>query len=246
MSTLGNSDDTFGSNRTYVSSCMMEESPSYGSWMAAVMRTHLKGHVLEVGCGPGYYTGHYADLPRVERVTGMDLDPGMVAEAQQGAVRADVDFRLGDANTLEKRSWQSIVCANVVEHIEDDCVFVGALAEAVAPGGGLALLVPAHPSLFCHYDLEAGHYRRYTRRAFRSLVDTTGLQVDRLFFFNMLGAMGWFYAFKLRQRSQVSEQTSRPMIRIFERYFLPVGRVAERVVAPPFGLSLVALCRRPA
>jgi SAM-dependent methyltransferase len=176
----------------------------------------------------------------------MDRDAGVVAEAQQGAPRADVDFRVGDANALEKRSWQSIVCANVVEHIEDDRAFVGTLAEAVAPCGTLALLAPAHPRLYCQYDLEAGHHRRYTRRAFRSLVDTTGFRVDRLFFFNVLGAMGWFYAFKLRQRSQVSEQTSRPMIRIFERYFLPVGRAAERVVAPPFGLSLVALCRRPA
>jgi protein-L-isoaspartate O-methyltransferase len=63
------SDPSFGTNPLCVSSSMMEESPRYGEWMADVIRSHLRGHVLEVGCGNGHYTAHYAALPGVERIT---------------------------------------------------------------------------------------------------------------------------------------------------------------------------------
>jgi SAM-dependent methyltransferase len=208
------------------------------------MSTHLAGHLVEIGCGAGHYTSRYADLPGVRHVTAIDIDPQVIAEARRAVTRGNVEFRVQDAGALAAGSCDSMVCANVLEHMEDDRSFLRTLAQALAPAGTLALLVPAHPLLYSQCDREAGHYRRYRKGELRSLIHQAGLSIDRLFYFNLAGALGWLYAFKLRQRRQVSEQQSRPMIRLFERYFLPLGRTMERWFPVPFGLSLVGLCRR--
>jgi SAM-dependent methyltransferase len=49
------------------------------------------GPVVDVGCGPGRITGHLATLGL--DVSGVDLSPGMVAEARRR--HPDIDFRTG-------------------------------------------------------------------------------------------------------------------------------------------------------
>ena len=224
---------------------MMDESPRYGAWMAEVMGSHLHGQVLEIGCGGGLYTPHYADLPDVVHVTAIDLDAEAISQAKTSITRDDVQFLVRDARELRPEECESIVCANVVEHIEADDDFLRLLAGALRPGGTMAVLVPAHPLLYSEYDRLAGHHRRYSRKQLRVLSEQADLRVDRLFFFNFLGAAGWIYAFKMRQRAGISENQSRPMIRVFERYFLPLGRLIESILPVPFGLSLIALCTKP-
>lgn len=235
----------FGANQAGVSSSMMEESPSYGGWIATTLGSRLRGHLLELGCGTGVYTPHFLNLPHVERVTATDVAPHSIALAKERVQDPRVEFLRADVKELEPARFDSVICANVAEHIEDDIAFFRSLSHSVKPGGGVAVLVPAHPSLYSRYDHEAGHYRRYTKKMLRDALTSADLAPDRLFFFNAFGALGWLYAFKWKQRGAVSEESSRGMIRIFDAFVLPVGRVVESIVPPPFGLSLIAFSRRP-
>ncbi|KRC92639.1 methyltransferase [Terrabacter sp. Root85] len=71
------------------------------------------GPVVDVGCGPGRITGHLASLGL--DVSGIDLSPGMVAEAQRR--HPDLDFRTGslaalglpDASVTGVVAWYSII-----------------------------------------------------------------------------------------------------------------------------------------
>lgn len=55
------------------------------------------GPVVDVGCGPGRITGHLAALGL--DVSGVDLSPGMVAEAQRR--HPELDFRTGSLAALD-------------------------------------------------------------------------------------------------------------------------------------------------
>jgi SAM-dependent methyltransferase len=235
----------FGASPHLVSSNMMDESPSYGSWIAEALGPQLRGRVLELGCGSGVYTQDYLRCRGVEAITAMDISAEALELARARVSDPRVELRLGAAEQLEEGAYDSIVCANVAEHVEHEGPFFDALYRALRPAGSLALLVPAHAWLYSRFDFEVGHFRRYSRTMLRRSLAATPFRLQRLFYFNALGAIGWFYAFKLRQRRVVREDASRVMVRTFEKLVLPVGRRIERRVSPPFGLSLVAFCDRP-
>lgn len=223
----------------------MEESPRYASWMCEKVQSHLKGHLLEVGCGMGHYTAWYAKVPQVQRVTAIDIDPTIVARAKQTCLEQNVQFLCKDVHTLPSSApYDSIICANVLEHIQNDVQTLRHLHSLLAENGTLVLVVPAHAWLYSCADFEAGHYRRYARSPLRSLLLQKGFTIEKLFFFNAIGALGWVVVFKILQHNQVNERSSRFGIRLFERYFLPLGRCIESVLPMPFGLSLIALCRK--
>lgn len=236
--------EDFGNNERFVSSCMMDESPRYGSWMTHVMKSHLTGNLLEVGCGPGNYSADYANLSSVSLLTAADLDENMIEYAKKENAHPKIKYITKDVCKSDPESFDSIVCANVMEHVEDHVAFAKSLHSTLKQGGSLALLVPAHQLLYSKYDHEAGHYRRYNRRTAQAVLNEAGFIIDKCFYFNFIGALGWYYAFKIKQTKAVEENTSRGMVRIFENYCLPVGRFLESFVRPPFGLSVVVLCTK--
>lgn len=80
---------------------------------AELVLTEGGGPVVDVGCGPGRITGHLGALGL--DVSGIDLSPGMVAEARRR--HPDVDFRVGslaaldlaDASMAGVVAWYSII-----------------------------------------------------------------------------------------------------------------------------------------
>ena len=62
-----------------------------------------------------------------------------------------------------------------------------------------------------------------------------------LHYFNSVGALGWWVQYKLLRREVHGQGSFGAMNAI-----LPLLRHTERWLAPPLGLSVVALCRRGA
>jgi SAM-dependent methyltransferase len=218
----------------------------YLEWQLAAFRPFIGRRVLEVGCG----VGGVLDLlwPR-ERLFGIDVDPDVLECARRrfatrpefGFARLDVG-RLDPAQleTLRAERFDTLVSFNVFEHVEDDALALRALAGALVPGATLALLVPAHPWLYGPYDALDGHFRRYTRRSLDALLRAAGFRPRFVRHFNAVGAAGWFVQYKLLRRSIHSEGHFGLMNRL-----VPVLSRVERLVPPPFGLSLVALAHAP-
>jgi SAM-dependent methyltransferase len=202
--------------------------------------------ILEVGIGVG---GILNLIGERELVFGIDLDPEMVAYSRlRFADRPGYQFAVADLGALPDETLRllqgqrldSVICINVLEHVRDDLVALPTMEQVLAPGGALALLVPAQAALYGPYDRLDGHWRRYSRRQLRRLLSHTDLRVERLRHFNMAGALGWWMQYKLLRRTHHGNLQFSLMNRL-----IPLLRALERVVPPPFGLSLVAVCRKP-
>ena len=129
--------------------------------------------VLDAGCGPGV-----ASLTLSQqgyRVTAIDTDPAKIETlrllgcspdqslAPQLATVCDLPFR--DA------SFDKVLCAEVLEHVEDDRRAVSELARVLRPGGVLVITVPSEQSIAHAYEDEFGHARPgYTSESLLSLL----------------------------------------------------------------------------
>jgi SAM-dependent methyltransferase len=136
--------------------------------------------------------------------------------------------------------FDTIVCLNVLEHVEHDEVAMSSFRQLLMPGGHLALLVPAFPWLFGTLDLNGPHFRRYTRRGLSGLIQQSGFELLEIRYFNLFGMPGWWFCGKILKRPILPASG----LGWYEK-LVPVFRRIEAWTGPPMGLSLIAIARRP-
>jgi len=106
-------------------------------WLGA----RARGRVLEVGVGTGTNVPHY---PADAVVTGVDISPGMLAEARSrmAALGRPVTLLEADAQRLpfDDAAFDTVVCALALCSIPQPAVAIQEMHRVLEPGGRLLLL----------------------------------------------------------------------------------------------------------
>jgi glycosyltransferase involved in cell wall biosynthesis len=221
----------------------MSKLGSYNEWLHHRFEGWLGNRILEVGSGVGNQTRFFAER---ERVIASDIETHYVRELtgkfeRRSNVRvASFRFPLTDADRADllAERLDTIVCLNVLEHIEDDRATLRDFASALAPGGHLALLVPAMPSLYGSLDQHLRHYRRYAPEELRAKVTEAGFAVETIRFLNRPGVLGWWLNSRVLKRKVLPSR----QLAAF-RWLQPLLKLEEKS-PPSFGMSLLVLARK--
>lgn len=217
-------------------------------WRALDRFGPARGDVLEVGCGIGNLSRLILESPRVSSLHGIDPDEAYVdrfraeldparASASATAMEDFVPERFGEA--ADER-YDTIVCSNVLEHLEDDVAALGAFRRLLRPGGLALVLVPAHPWLYSSLDRALSHYRRYRAADLAERARHVGLVPDRLRYFNPLAIAGWWWNGKVCRRDILPAG----QLRAYARVALPLSAALDRINFLPLGISVIAALRR--
>lgn len=100
------------------------------------------GTVVDLGCGDGSTTALLADRWPAARVTGIDSSPEMLAAAPS---RPGLEFRLGDVRDWQPQEPVDVLVTNaVLQWVPDHQNLLAGWANALAPGGWLAVQVPGN------------------------------------------------------------------------------------------------------
>ena len=133
--------------------------------------------IAEFGCGTG---GNLKYLKRYYKVIGVDSNPDAVKFASG---RVDCPVFLGDFREKLSCYWkdlQGVILADVLEHIEEDKLFLKDIVYKLNPLSIILVTVPAHQFLWSNHDIILGHKRRYSAMSFRKLWED--LPVSEVFF----------------------------------------------------------------
>ena len=222
----------------------MAAADNYSDWTFSLFESLVHGEVLEVGCGVGTFTRRLITHPALQRLLAIDVSAAAVAHCAQRLHHPALEVRHADVQVVEGR-FDLIVCMNVLEHIEDDERALRHMLALLKPGGTLFLLVPAHDLLYSPFDIESGHFRRYHKTRMMALIRRVcpaPLPAIRQFYFNTIGALGYFVVYRLMRKAPRADASSE--IGWFDKYVVPVQRRLEPQ-GMPFGISLITVLTKP-
>ena len=129
-----------------------------------------RGSLLDIGCGAQVYRSL---VPREVAYRGIDTSD---AKARFGYEVPDTHYFEGEDWGVEDAAFDTALCTEVLEHIQDPAAFLARACRCLRPGGRLVLTVPfAARWHFIPYD-----YWRYTPSSLQLLLTGAGFDDVRV------------------------------------------------------------------
>ena len=214
----------------------------YNRWMFDRLRRWVGRRVLEIGSGIGNLSAFLVDRERLVLTDTREeyLERLRQRFAEHRNVAVERLYLPNEHGALAGQHFDTIICLNVLEHVDDDIGSLAQIRGMLAPGGRLVLLVPALPALYGTMDRALGHHRRYKRRALAELLRTTGYAVPHIEYFNLAGVPGWWLAGRVLRRPMIPPGS----LKLYDA-LVPLFRL-ERLLPWRVGQSLIAIGERGA
>jgi SAM-dependent methyltransferase len=213
-------------------------------WSYAQIVSFLGSQVLEVGSGLGAMSERVLDRRRLVCV---DDTPMLVERLWQTYGHlANVTVVQGDAICLSENAevmaggaFDTVLCQNVLEHVEDDMAVLGEFQKVLLPGGIVALFVPNNPAAYGSLDRSLGHLRRYTVEEVARKLTEAGFTVLACHGFNRLGGLGWRVANGFGEKAYLRLGLCTSLF----SWLAPVARLLDAVPFYPPN-TIVAIARK--
>lgn len=219
---------------------VLSSAPRFNAWMADTIRPWLGPRVLEIGAGIGNLT-RVLIAGRACYIAA-DFDEEHLARLRirfQHRPRVRIcHCDLSDPRTFEPFAGQmdSVVCLNVLEHVEDDALALRNIRSALRPGGLAIVLVPHGQELFGSLDAALGHFRRYSHQELRARMEAGGFRIRHMLDFNRVSRPAWYVNGKLLQRRTISLF----QIKLFDRLVWLWRRIDSLLPWPPTSIIVIA------
>ncbi len=192
---------------------------------------------LDVGGGNGFVTKFLANSD-IEAIL---VEPGKqaVLNAKRRGVKNIFCGLLTSFKGLENMI-PTIGCFDVIEHIDKDDEFVSLVNNMLSPNGSFFLTVPAFNFLWSHEDIDAGHYRRYTRREICKLLEDKGFEIIYSTYFFSLLLLPLFILRTLPSRLGLRNKTNKRA----EKEHTPNNTIIRNLINIIFKIEIWAIERR--
>jgi len=218
-------------------------APRFNRWMADTIRPYVGERVLEIGSGIGNLTR--ALLPRRKCYVATDIDSEHLARlATRFQHRPNLLLR---SCNLERPAdfaefpgcMDSVVCLNVLEHIEDDMMGLQNIHSVLRPGGRAIILVPHGQEIFGTLDVALGHYRRYSHAELRGKLERAGFRVERILDFNRISRPPWYVSGRILKRKTLGSG----QMKVFDSFVWLWKWLDSYLPWPP--TSIIAIAVKP-
>lgn len=140
---------------------------------------------------------------------------------------------------------------DVLEHIQDDDIFLKELNDYLEIGGKLFITVPSYQFLWADIDKESGHYRRYTRSDLKNKLKKANFEVlYQTYFFALLPIPIYFFRtlpsrFKIKKKGKENlNEHIHPMLKHILNLYSKIESSIMNITSLPFGGSCLVVARK--
>jgi SAM-dependent methyltransferase len=141
----------------------------------AQKKTIIGANMLEIGCGTGRMLNHWNNI--YQSVTAIEPNLQLLLQATNRNSSGITIHADSGALPFPAKSFASILCFDVLEHV-DDIRLLHEARRVSRKGGRILLSAPAFQSLWSYADQLAGHKRRYRKQTLLPLLSESGWQLQ--------------------------------------------------------------------
>jgi glycosyltransferase involved in cell wall biosynthesis len=229
--------DPYG--RTFLNSL---RTPQYLGWLTTIVRPYLGATVLELGAGIGNLSGRW--MGRRLLYVAAEREPLYLHSLRNRFLRTpnvavvDLDPECPEAFEHAGGPFDTVLCMNLLEYLDDPKTALRSAAGVLKPGGSMVVLAPQIKSLYGTLDQSIGLRRRFSRSELTGLLQQAGLQVKLLRQINKVGTPGWWFFGKVLRRKRISKVT----LKVFDKTIW-IWRHLDPLLPWP-GLSLIVVATK--
>lgn len=219
----------------------------FNYWMFSVIQPYCQGNILEIGSGIGNISSCF--LKENASIYLSDIRADYCQALSQKFPKSPnllgieiidlADPMFGNRYNHLCNKFDTVFALNVLEHIENQNLALQNASKLLCEKGRLIILVPAYQKLYCRFDEELGHYRRYTRKTLLKAIREGGFSPIKSFYFNLAGIAGWLLFGKLLGRKQIEKGEMN-----LYNTLVPIFKIADAVTFHKIGLSVICIAQK--
>ena len=222
----------------------LESFEAYAGWIHRKVQPYTGQRILEIGTGignnvPFLLSQHTTRLALTDfRQSYVDILHKKYGDYDNIDIY-HYDATLMPPDELTRFGADTLVCLNVLEHIEQDRIALSRFYDLLQPGGHCIILVPAFQWLYSQMDKYLEHYRRYNMHELQSKMEEAGFITRQALYFNLIGALGWFFTGKILREKYIKSRHV-----FLQKLLLPMSYAIDKL-SLPLGLSVICVGKKP-
>jgi hypothetical protein len=221
----------------------LESAKNYRKWMINLAEKTITPVTFELGSGLGVYGDELLNRDFRSNLLELhlsEIDP-LALQALHHKFDNDSRVFIHDLNTtgFPEVNPTSFISWNVFEHIENDLEILEKVNQLCVNDSRVFILVPAVQFGFSKFDLEIGHYRRYSRSELVEKAKSAGFKDITVKYVNFTGIFTWIVFVKWLGIAPKDGF----LLRFYDRFLVPFLERIEKFFSPPIGQSLVLIAR---
>jgi ubiquinone/menaquinone biosynthesis C-methylase UbiE len=217
--------------------------PYYG-WIYERFKGYIGQYILDAGCGVGNFSALVEN--RATKIWAADLVPENLLATRErfrdskNIEVVKVDFEK-DKHFFYTKKIDTIVCLDVLEHIQDDLRLLDLFYRNILPEGHLLIKVPACKRLFGSIDIASGHFRRYELHELTRKCVEAGWKIKEFGYMNIAALLPyWFKNKTMKKNINFSRTFSYRQLLVIKKLIRIIMKI-DSITGPPIGLSALVV-----
>jgi len=219
---------------------IISAAEKFNHWMFQTISRFCTDEILEIGSGIGNISQFFIRQQAQISLSDYNIEYCNILKhkyPQNNVFQLD----LANENFETKYStlcntFSTVFALNVIEHIENDSLAIRNCSKLLKTNGKLIILVPAYSFLYCQFDTNLGHFRRYTKNKLTELIQKNGFELFHSQYFNAAGIPGWLFSGKILNRKMIPSS----QMAIFNK-IVPLFKLLDKISFHQFGLSAISV-----
>ena len=205
------------------------------------LKKNISGKVIDVGSGFGSNVSFYLKIKKIKNLICLEPNKFLFKKLRNNKSinKKKVIFKNKTLLKVKsKNEFDTIIYADVLEHIKNDYKEIKTAINSLKFGGKLIILCPSHNYLYTEFDKNVGHFRRYNKKMFKKL-KLSNTEIVRIYY---LDSCGFFLS--LMNKWFLKRNPKKNEIKFWDERIVPISRFLDPLLLNSFGKTIVCIYKK--